>query len=375
MKIGIDARLYGLKHAGIGRYVMHLVEELKRLDTTNQYILFLRQDVYHQLNLPPNWHKVLADVHHYTLAEQIYLPKLIKSSQVDLIHFPHFNVPLLYPGPFIVTIHDLLWHEVRGLRVTTLNPLIYLLKYGGYRLVVAHALTKAAHILVPSHWVRQELEVRFNLPSHKVSVTYEGIATAFSQPVNSQTAVNLLSHFKITPPFVVYTGSTYPHKNLRVLLQAISQLKQQKVNLKLVIVSARSVFLNELKAFVHRLKLDSQVIFTGFIADSELRLLYSQAAALVHPSLSEGFGLIGLEAMAAGLSVVASQAGSLPEIYQDAALYFDPQSVADLTAKLQAVLTDQTLVKNLQAKGRQLAQTYSWTTTAQKTLQVYQKFL
>ncbi|MBI4034901.1 MAG: glycosyltransferase family 1 protein, partial [Candidatus Chisholmbacteria bacterium] len=77
----------------------------------------------------------------------------------------------------------------------------------------------------------------------------------------------------------------------------------------------------------------------------------------------------------AGLPVVASQAGSLPEIYQDAALYFDPQSVADLTAKLQAVLTDQTLVKNLQAKGRQLAQTYSWTTTAQKTLQVYQKFL
>src|SRR3989344_9098948 len=154
MRIGIDARLYGLKHAGIGRYIMHLVEELQQLDTTNKYVLFLRSDNYSTLKLPARWTKVIADIRHYTLAEQTTMPQIIRSAKVDLMHFPHFNVPLLYRGPFIVTIHDLLWHDFKGLKVTTLNPVMYLIKYGGYRLIVNSALDRSRHILVPSFWVK-----------------------------------------------------------------------------------------------------------------------------------------------------------------------------------------------------------------------------
>ncbi|OGY17630.1 MAG: hypothetical protein A2784_03995 [Candidatus Chisholmbacteria bacterium RIFCSPHIGHO2_01_FULL_48_12] len=366
MRIGIDARLYGLEHAGIGRYVMHLVKELQQLDTTNEHVLFLGQDDYDTLKFPAHWTKVLADVRHYTLKEQLTLPQLIKSTHVDLMHFPHFNVPLFYSEPFVVTIHDLLWHEFKGFNVTTLNPLIYFLKYGGYRLVVNHALVQARHILVPSFWVRQKLIDQFGLPGNKITVTYEGIASTFSTNVKT-------SQPKI--PFVVYTGSAYPHKNLRLLFEAIKLINQKGVVLSLAIVSSRSVFLDELKAYVHREHLRPYVKFTGFLTDQDLRLLYGQATALVHPSLSEGFGLTGLEAMAANLPVLASRAGSLPEIYQDAALYFDPRDPADLTAKLTQLLTDPQLVADLRAKGRQLARTYSWSTTAQKTLEVYQKVL
>ena len=158
MVIGIDARLYGLEHAGIGRYIMHLVEELQRLDQTNDYILFLRKNYYPALKLPRRWTKILADIPHYTLAEQILMPRLIRSAQVDLMHFPHFNVPLLYRGPFIVTIHDLLWHDFKGFQVTTLNPIMYLFKYGGYRLGVNLALVRGRPILAPRFWVKHELQ-------------------------------------------------------------------------------------------------------------------------------------------------------------------------------------------------------------------------
>lgn len=363
MKIGIDARLYGLEYAGIGRYVMHLVEQLQLLDTTNEYVLFLRQDDYDALKLPPRWTKVLADIRHYTLKEQLTLPRLIRSARVDLMHFPHFNVPLFYHQPFVVTIHDLLWHEFKGFNVTTLNPLIYFLKYGGYRLVVHHALFQARRILVPSFWVSQKLQDQFGLPGSKITVTYEGIATTFSTKVDVP---------KPNLPFVVYTGSAYPHKNLRLLFDAIKILNQKGIRLNLRIVSSRSVFLEELKAYVHREHLGSYINFMGFLTDQDLRRLYGQAAALVHPSLSEGFGLTGLEAMAANLPVLASRAGSLPEIYQDAALYFDPRDPADLTAKLTQLLTDSRLVAGLRAKGRRLARTYSWSATAKKTMEVYE---
>src|SRR3989344_1896958 len=185
MRIGIDARLYGLEHAGIGRYVMHLVQELQKLDQKNEYVLFLRQDDYDQLEAHSRWTKILAEVRHYTFAEQFLLPKLIRSARVDLMPFPHFNVPVFYFSPFIITIHDLLWHEVRGLNVTTLNPLTYFIKYAGYRLVVNNALRRACHVLVPSFWVRQKLQDQFNLPAHKITVTYEGIAATFSTDINS----------------------------------------------------------------------------------------------------------------------------------------------------------------------------------------------
>ena len=372
MKIGIDARLYGLEHAGIGRYVMHLTEELQQLDTTNEYVLFLRQDDYHSLKLPSGWTRVLADVGHYTLAEQILIPQLIRSARVDLMHFPHFNVPLLYGGPFIVTIHDLLWHDFKGLNVTTLNPIAYLIKYGGYRLVVNSALDRSRHILVPSFWVKHELQDQFGLSNSKITVTYEGIAEAFSQSPDAQVSRSLVKYLKLSPPFVVYTGSAYPHKNLRLLFDAIKLSHQQKISLNVAIVSSRSVFLNDLKTYVHRQGLTDQVTFTGYLTDPELRALYSQALGLVHPSLSEGFGLTGLEAMAANLPVLASRAGSLPEIYQDAVLYFDPHDPTDLAVKLKQLLTDPQLIATLRTRGQQLTQTYSWADTAQKTLAAYQ---
>ncbi len=160
-------------------------------------------------------------------------------------------------------------------------------------------------------------------------------------------------------PFVVYTGNLYPHKNVPILIEAVEKLK-----LNLAIVCARDVFAN-------RLPKSKYVHFLGKLTDQELVGLYKQATAFVFPSLIEGFGLTGLEAMAAGLPVIAARASCLPEIYADAALYFDPSNSADLAQKIKAVVNDKELRQNLITKGKQQVSKYSWAKMANETWQIY----
>ncbi len=164
-------------------------------------------------------------------------------------------------------------------------------------------------------------------------------------------------------PFVVYTGNLYPHKNVPVLIAAVEKLK-----LNLAIVCARSVFEN-------RLPKSQYVHFLGRLSDADLIALYKQASVFVFPSLIEGFGLPGLEAMAAGLPVVAARASCLPEIYGDAAMFFDPHDSEDLAIKITQVLNDKKLARDLKTKGLAQVKKYSWVKMASQTWQIYQNEL
>lgn len=175
MRIVIDARLYGLENAGLGRYTINLISELEKLDDRNKYFVLLRKKYFNQLNLASNWKKVLADISHYSLGEQIKLPKVISSLKPDLVHFLHFNVPVFYRGKYIVTIHDLLMHKQRGPEATTLTPSKYFLKRLGYKFVFGNAVKKAIRVIVPSRAVKDEVCYYYKLNPEKVIVTYEGI--------------------------------------------------------------------------------------------------------------------------------------------------------------------------------------------------------
>ncbi len=120
MKILLDARLYGLEHAGLGRYTLNLIEELKKLGDKEEFVILLRKKYYDKLRFPKNWKKVKADFRHYSYTEQIMLPILLYKERADIVHFPHFNVPVLYFGKYVVTVHDLLMHKFVGGAVTTL---------------------------------------------------------------------------------------------------------------------------------------------------------------------------------------------------------------------------------------------------------------
>jgi hypothetical protein len=176
MKIGIDARLYGLEHAGIGRYIKNLVDRVIRINQNHRYALFLNDPYYRLLDVPANTTKIYTPIRHYTLKEQWQMPKHFNQLNLDLLHVPHFNVPLSYRKPYVITIHDILWHQFKGGKVTTLSPLKYYLKYQGYKAVVKQAVTNAKAIMVPSQYVKAQLTRQFpHLSTSKIHVTYEGV--------------------------------------------------------------------------------------------------------------------------------------------------------------------------------------------------------
>ena len=363
-RIGLDCRLVGTKHTGIGRYILALVPELVRQAPPDyHWILFVAdkdQEALFKKRLPEGASVEIrpAPIRHYSLAEQLILPFIFIKAKLDLLHVPHFNTALLYPKKTVLTVHDLLWHKQTGRSVTTLPPWLYRAKHLAYRLVVAQATERAKAILVPSKQTKKDLlDYKLGLKP-KIHLTYEGV----------------LLPKKVTPPdklppkdYLLYVGSLYPHKNVRVLLQALALTPKEN----LVIVSARNIFQQEIKTLVKRLKLTSRVIFFDWLNDARLGWLYKHAKALVQPSLHEGFGLTGIEALSYNTPVIASDIPVFHEVYQDVARFFPPKNPQKL-AKL--IGQDKKRLKKT-VSAKKLLKRYNWSRCANKTLAVYEKVL
>lgn len=373
MRVGVDARFWGLENTGIGRYVMELVNELVRSDHQNEYVLFLRQKYFAQLDFDSSRvTKVLAEIPHYSFAEQRLMPRLIRQARVDLMHYPHFNVPLLAKTPYVVTIHDLIKHQSRGMSTTTRGKPVYFAKHLAYRMLIYLGIKKARKIIVPSRWWQKELVKKFNLPKGRVVVVGEGVAPGLK--TDAKGVAQTMRKFQLSKPFALYVGNLYPHKNVKLAVRALVGMKGDK-ELRFVIVSARSVFHDRFVRWLKRSGFAERVDLLSFVTDLELASLYREAVVFLFPSRLEGFGLPGLEAMAAGTPVVASRASCLPEIYSQAALYFNPDSELDLSQTLERILKEPTLVKKLTKLGKKQAALYSWSRAGLETRKVYEEVL
>lgn len=370
MKIGIDARLWGIKHGGIGHYVKQLVLELQKRPSNFQYVLFCRHADSKDIPLAKDWKKVVADIPHYSLKEQLQLHKIFQQEKVDLLHIPHFNVPFLYKDKFLVTIHDLFWNQFRGFNATTLPAPVYLVKYFGFKIVLRHAILGSDKIIVPSRTVGREVAKQFPAAKSKIKAIYEGVT---KKKVSRSFTQALLKKYKIHKPYLLYVGNLYPHKNVETLIFALK--KQRLENILLVVICSRDIFWRRFENFVQSHNLESSVRFLGYVSDEELAGFYSQTQAFVFPSLSEGFGLPGLEAMAYGVPVLCSNLPVFKEIYKDAALYFNPKDPLDIAAKIQKVLSDNQIRSWLVAQGKRRVKNFSWQKMAEQTLKIYEEVL
>jgi len=366
MKIVIDARLYGLKHAGIGRYIQNLIDQLSLLDDKNHYTIITGSKTK-IIKKPQKTKIVVSDVSHYSLAEQTLFLKMLSTIEADLFHFPHFNVPILFNRPYVVTIHDLLWHNKIGFNVTTLHPVKYLAKYFGYRLVIRKAITNSNHIITPAEFVKNDILRHFKIDPQKISVTYESAGTVFKKkPIGT---AEILKKYSLEKPFVIYTGSLYPHKNVINVARAIKLLP----NYTLAIASARNVFMERFQSMLKTESLDKTVEFLGFVPDEDLVAIYKHAIALVQPSNSEGFGLTGVEAMFSGLPVIASENKVLREIYQEAALFVDSSNPNKIAQAIKKIDDDPSLKNQLLDQAQLVVKNYSWEKLARQTLEIYKK--
>lgn len=361
LKIVIDARMFA--ESGIGRYIRNLLAQLEIIDKKNEYFILLRKDDYEGLTCQRNFHKVLADFRWYGASEQIKLLWLLKSLRADLVHFPHFNVPIFYRGKFIVTIHDLIHQHFRMKRATMLNPLFYRIKQFGYKKIFKNAVERSKKILVPSNYVKDLLADEWKIDPDKVQVTYEAVDDKLVSIVNS------LSGETSWKPYIFYVGNAHPHKNVEGLIKAFRKLKKEYPDLSLVLSGGDHYFWQKVKKEFS----DKAIIYTGYVSDEQLAGLYKNAQMFVLPSFEEGFGIPILEAFACGCPVVSSNRGSLPEVGSDAALYFDPLDINDMAGKISKVLEDKKLRRKLVEKGLRRYKEFNWKDLAEKTLEVYRK--
>lgn len=371
MRVGIDARLYGPKvgGGGLGRYVEQLVNELQEADHENRFVLFLKRENFDACRVTnPLFEKRLADIHWYSLAEQSRLPGIIDAEKLDLVHFPHWNVPLRLKTPFVVTIHDLiLLDEPRSARATTLDPIRYAMKYAGYRVVLRHAIEKSRKIIAVSTATKQSILKHFpHVPERKIQVIYEGVT-------DLTPSVDAPAPFPLPTPYFLYVGNAYPHKNLEALLHAFSFFHKLHPEVTLALAGRRDVFYERLEKELEEIDVPrDRVRFIANPDDAMLAALYRDASLYLFPSRLEGFGLPPLEAMNQGVPVAAARTSSLPEVLGEAALYFAPDDIEEMVRIMEQALTDHALRTTLIAKGREQVKKYSWKTMARETCELYQ---
>lgn len=366
--VGIDCRLGGLTHAGIGRYIVELVTRLVATKTNIHWTLFCQTKAQAEEVMGGSQHDnvsvVLTPIQQYSLNEQLALPYRFAGQKLDLLHVPHFNVPLLYTGKTVVTIHDLLWHEFAGTNVTTLPSLLYWPKYLGYRFIASQSIQRAQRIFVPTYTVKETVLRYYPKAENKVLVTREGIGSNLSELAEKQTT----SHRQ---PFqLLYVGSLYPHKNVSLVLKALQRLPKYRLD----IVSARSVFRERLEKEVETLQLTDRVNFLGKLSDRELAKAYQTCGVLLQPSISEGFGLTGLEGLAFQAPLLAADTPIFHEVYQDAAVFFDKHSVDSFIAGLRE-LEKESVTKEILRNAKSVTKQYSWDRLAKDTIAGYYEVL
>lgn len=358
MKIAIDARGLG---GSSGRYVERLIHYLEKIDRKNHYIILLSpKDFDRWQPTADNFQKALCPHKEFTFAEQIGLKKQLEELKVDLVHFSMVQQPVWYnASPVVTTMQDLTTVRFKN---PDKNPLIYWVKQQIYKWVNKKVARKSAHIITISEFVKRDLMDFTSASADKITVTLE---SADELPAGGQPIAELEGK-----QFIMYVGRPTPHKNLRRLIDAFALLQQKNPDLILALAGKKDGNYIRHENYVKE-KGIKNIVFTDFIPDEQLRWMYENTAVYCFPSLSEGFGLPGLEAMLHGAPVASSTATCLPETHGEAAHYFDPYDVRDMARAIDELLTDKKLRNRLISKGKKHAQSFSWQRMAEQTLAVY----
>jgi len=376
MRIGIDARLWN--ETGVGRYIRNLVENLLEIDSKNEYVLFVDSKSVRELktqnskfkNTPQNLKVIETDIKWHTLEEQLQFPSILEKENLDLMHFPYFSVPIFYKRPFVITIHDLIIDHYPTGKASTLPSAVYYFKLLSYKFIIKQAALRAQKVIAVSQATKDEIVQHLGVSDDKIIVTYEGVET--SQRSNPKKEIATVISWLRNDKYFLYVGNAYPHKNLERLVEAFGLNAQEFPDVKLVLVGKQDYFYQKLQEKVTNLHSEKQIIFAGFVPEDILQEFYKHALATILPSLMEGFGLTGLEAMKNDCLVLASDIPSLKEIYQDAAIYFDPFAVESIHATIRKVLKDKQSFAEEIKKGEKRVAEFSWRKMAEQTVKLYE---
>jgi glycosyltransferase involved in cell wall biosynthesis len=361
MRIAFDLRRIG--NPGIGRYMKCLTEAVVAQAPEHEYLLILPPGG-EALVEAPKAEKISPRLKYYSLREQIELPRILARHKIDLLHSPHFLLPLVRPCPAVATIHDVVYLACPQDLPSRAGRLYYR--------AMMHACSRlAARIITDSEHSRKEIQRVLHADPARIEVIYPGVDPQFFRVTDPARLKAARARYGIDRDYVLCVGIYKARKNHAGLLRAFRRVLDGGVPAQLVIAGPMAEGETGLRRLAAELGVSDSVVFTGFVDEPDLRALYSAARVCACPSLYEGFGFTVLEAMACGAPVVCSSATSLPEVAGDAALYFDPNEPEEIAGQLLRVMTDDKLRASLMERGQINAQRFSWEETARQTLAVY----
>lgn len=357
----IDARESG---TSTGRYIDKLIEYMHAKNPGYKItVLTHSARLGYIRSIAPKFEVAPTRYKEFSFGEQIGLLRQINKLSPDLVHFGMTQQPILYRGKVVTTMHDLTTTRFVD---PDKNRLIFLVKQVVYKLVTKIVAKKSQAIITPSEYVKDDVARYARVNSRKITVTYEAADKIEDSPKPIEDLVG--------KEFIMYVGRSFPHKNLKRLVDAMHLLQQEFPGLRLVLAGKKDRGYKKLERYAHDTGA-KRVVFTGFVTEAELRWLYENTLTYVFPSLSEGFGLPGLEAMVHGAPVVSSSATCLPEIYKDGAVYFDPENKQDIADVIKLIVADPKHRQKLNENGKKVSSAYSWKKTAEDTLAVYDSVL
>jgi glycosyltransferase involved in cell wall biosynthesis len=301
----------------------------------------------------------------WVLGEQVLLPRLSARAGVDLLHSLASTAPVWGRFRRVVTVHDLIYARFPEAHAG--------IRDRGMKVLVPGATRRSDRVIADSQSTREDLMGLLGVPSERIDVVPLGLGTVQRDVPLPESDVR--ARFGLGErPVVLSLSAKRPHKNLLALIGALARLPSEGRPV-LVLPGYPTAHEAELRARVSELDLAADVRFPAWVSAGELEGLWAIAEAFVFPSLYEGFGLPVLEAMARGVPVACSNASSLPEVADDAALLFDPREESAIASALQRLLDDPALAKSLRARGLARAREFSWERTARLTLDSYARVL
>ena len=369
MKIGIEAqRIFRKNKHGMDYVVLQEIKELQKIDTVNEYFIFVKPGEDRCLEETPNFHIIELKCPSYPLWEQVALPIAAKKHKVDILHCTSNTAPIWCSTPLMLTLHDIIFLEPRDKN----NKSLYQNMGWLYRrIVVPNILNKCKRIITVSNFELNNIISKLNIPKQQMAMVYNGYNNWFRPIENVE---DITSKYIDQTGYFFFLGNTDPKKNTERTLIAYSKyLKMSKIKRKLLIADLKSQHLEEI---ISRKGLDDikdNVVLTGYVVNSDLPYIYNGAFTFLYTSLRESFGIPLLEGMACGTPVITSNTSSMPEIGGKNAALINPESSDEIAAMMLKIENNSDFRNEVINNGLERAKLFSWKNTATNLLKLYEE--
>ena len=369
MRIGIEAqRIFRKNKHGMDYVVLQEIKELQQMDTENEYYVFAAPGEDRCLEDTKNFHIMEIGGGFYPLWEQYTLPQKAKKLNLDILHCTSNTAPIRCGIPLILTLHDIIFLEPRD---KSNKSLYQNLGWLYRRLVVPKILEKCRRIITVSEFEKDHIISTLGIQKEKMAMIYNGYNEWFKPLEDSY---NVYQKYIDKPSYFFFLGNTDPKKNTERTLIAYSiYLEKSDIKRKLLMADLDRLYLDDI---ITRNKIESirnMIVIPGYIVNSDLPYIYSNAFAFLYTSLRESFGIPLLEAMASGTPVITSNTSSMPEIGGPDAILVNPESPEEIAEMMLRLEKDDAFYREQEEMGIARAKQFSWHRTAEQLLQLYEE--